>query len=28
MVDEHCRISRTEESVAIIRRIVQDWCGA
>ena len=27
MVDEHCRISRTEESVAIIRRVVQDWCG-
>jgi succinyl-diaminopimelate desuccinylase len=27
MVNEHCLVSRTEQSVAIIRRIVQDWCG-
>jgi succinyl-diaminopimelate desuccinylase len=26
-VDEFCLVSRTEQSVAIIRRIVQDWCG-
>lgn len=27
MVDEYCRVSRTEQSVDIIRRIVCDWCG-
>lgn len=27
VVDEYCRISRTEQGVDIIRRIVCDWCG-
>ena len=27
-VDEYCKISRIEESVAMFERIVKDWCGA